>query len=294
MTAKSLKWHEGRMVSFDCEATGINPAEDRIVTAATIHHAPDQRPRAIEWIINPGIDIPAEAAEVHGWTNDRLAHRLNGAEAVRILNGHETRIARDTAIFEIAAQVATSMGREEPLIVFNAAYDLTLLDAEAVRNDVPTVASRPWGVSGVVDPFVLDKQHDPYRKSCYRAAGCDVDAGTHECGGCRGGKVRCGGCGATNRKLTSLCQHYRVVHTGAHDATADALATLRLTGRIVSAWPDIARSRLATLHQKQIGWRKEQQDGLRAFFDKVGKEHDGMCPEWPIHKACTPALAGVA
>lgn len=285
MTTTKPKWHEGPMVAFDIESTGTSPATDRIVTASVVYTYPDQRPRTLSWLINPGIPIPDEAAEVHGWTTERLTTTLNGAPAHRILNGHARPIGAAEAIYEITSQVAAVAGRDEPLVVFNAAYDLTMLEAEATRHEVSTVSERPYGLPSVLDPFVLDKQHDPYRKSCYKAAGCDPETSTHACSGCRGGKVRCGGCGATDRKLTSLCQHYRVVHTGAHDATGDALATVRLAGRIAAAWPDIARLRLATLHQKQIGWREEQQAGLRKFFDRVGKEHDGCCGAWPVHTA---------
>lgn len=265
------KWHEGSLAAFDTETTGIDVHQDRIVTAAVVHHTPGSRPRALQWVINPGIDIPTEASDVHGWTNTRLNDYLGDREAARIIDGRTTFLSREGALNEMASQLATIMHTETPLIAANAAYDLTILEAELTRHSIDTLTSRPTGISGVIDPMVLEKQYDPYRKVK---------------GGCKGGKFKCGGCGAEDKKLTSLCAHYGVVLAAAHDAAADALAALRLVPRLAAAWPDIARLKLNTLHQKQIGWRADQMDGLRAYFDRAGTEHDGCCGEWPVHRAC--------
>jgi DNA polymerase-3 subunit epsilon len=263
----TAKWHESRMVAFDVESTGTNVHADRIVTAAIVHHTPGQRPRTLTWLIDPQIEIPAEAAAVHGWTTDRIRSELAGHEAMRTVNGRHTPISRDQALFEIGGHVALPMSTSTPLVAMNAAFDLTILEVESRRHQVPSLTERlaPKGPAGVVDPMVLDKAKDPYRKVK---------------GGCR-----CG-CGATDKTLTGLCAHYGVLHGGAHDAAADALAALRLTLRFVALWPEIARWKLSTLHEKQVGWRAEQCDSLRSYFDKVGTVHDGICPVWPVHGAC--------
>jgi hypothetical protein len=132
-----------------------------------------------------------------------------------------------------------AMHREIPLVVANAPFDLTLLEAELGRHGIDTLASRPSGVRGVVDPMVIDRAFDTYRKACYRAPGCDPETGHHECGGCRGsrGFHDCGkGCGVTDRRLESLCIHYGVPLVGAHDAAADALAAARLAVRLGGLW----------------------------------------------------------
>lgn len=284
------KWHQGHIIGFDTETTGVNPHDDRIVTAAVVHHKPGDRPRIIQWIIDPEVDIPDEAAAVHGWTRQRLDETLAGRQAARIRDGRIAHLTRDAALFEIAGQLGLAMHTKTPVVAANAAFDLTLIEAELTRHGIDTLASRPAGVTGVVDPMIIDKQHDPYRKSCYKAAGCDPETKHHECGGCRGGKHRCGGCGSTDRTLTSLCAHYgvRLAADGAHDASTDALAALRLAVKLAGLWPEIARWKLGTLHQHQVTWRRQQCDSLRAFFDKTGIEHDGICPEWPVHTACTP------
>lgn len=290
MTAPA-KWHEGRMIALDTETTGVNPHEDRIVTAAVVHTQPGQRPHPIQWLIHPETDIPAEAAAVHGWTLDRLEAKLDGRQALRILNGAETSIPKDAALLEIAMQAATAFRYEVPLVVCNAAYDLTLLEVELDRAGVDTLASRPTGITGVVDPQVIEKQYDPYRKLCYRAPGCRPQEQHHECSGCRGGKYRCGGCGVHSKQLDSLCAHYGIVHTGAHDAMGDALAAIRLARRLAGLWPEIARWKLPTLHGHQVTWRRDQANSLRAYFDKNGIDHDGVDPGWPLQTTAVKAVA---
>lgn len=289
-----MKWHEGPVVAVDTETTGINPHDDRIVTAAIVHHTPGQRPRTLQWLIDPGVDIPTEASDVHGWTRDRLDQALHGHEAIYVVDGNAQGVSREGALYAIAAQLGTAIGADAAIVAANAAFDFTLIENELARHGIDTLSSRPRGVVGVVDPMVLDKQFDPYRKGCYRASGCNPADGVHTCGGCRGGKHKCGGCGVTNRKLESLCLHYGVPLTAAHDAGADALAALRLARRLMEVWPDAARLKLGTLHAHQVSWRAEQMDGLRAWFDKTKTEHDGCCGEWPVHTNCAPALVGGA
>lgn len=281
------KWHEGRLVALDTETTGTNPLEARVVTAAVVHFAPGQRPTSIQWLIDPGMEIPAEAAAVHGWTTERVHRELDGAEAVRFHQGRRQPLTRDGALFEIAAQAATAIGAEVPLVVMNAAYDLTLLETELARNGIDTLSSRPAGIRGVVDPMVIEKAYDTYRKLCYKAPGCRPAEQHHECSGCRGGKWKCGGCGAHDKTLTGLCLHYGIRHAGAHDASADAIASVRILRRLADSWPEIARWKLGTLHEHQVTWRREQADSLRAYFDRAGTEHDGCDPGWPVHTSLT-------
>lgn len=296
MTTK--KWHQEPFGAFDTETTGTDPETARIVTAAIVHRIPGERPKPIRWIIDPAVDIPTEAADVHGYTNDRIAQLLteHGGRpgwALRSLNGTTTAIPAEAALFEIHSQIAGLTMRDQALVVHNAAYDLTLLEHEARRHDIEPLTARPHGIAGVVDPMVIEKAFDPYRKSCYKKSAdgtpCDQENRVHVCGGCKGGKYACGGCGSTDRTLTSLCAHYGVVLSDAHDAAADAIACVRLLFKLLDAWPQLATFRLPTLHEHQVTWRREQQKGLREFFDRVGKPHDGMCPAWPVH---TAACAG--
>ena len=280
-------WFEGPMVGLDTETTGTDPHNDRIVTAAAVRIEPGQRPVTTEWLIHPGVEIPTEASDVHGWTIDRLEEKLDGHQALRIIADGEAFLTREAALYEIAATAGHTSVLEIPLVVHNASFDLTLLDAELTRHGIDTLASRPNAFRNVIDPMVLEKQFDRYRKHCYKAAGCNPEERHHECGGCRGSRVYdCGGCGMTDRTLTSLCAHYGIVLGSAHDAASDTLAALRLAWKLGTLSPEFGRVSLIALHHKQIQWRRDQQLGLKEFFRKVGKPTDDFCPEWPIHVSC--------
>lgn len=263
--------------------------EDRPVTAALVHTAPGQRPRTVTWLMDPGIEIPAEAAAVHGWTTERLLARVGGpGRAVKITTAPDgPRVAGMTAtaaLAEIADQVAALMHIGTPIVVANAAYDMSLLETNLDRAGLPTLSSRDGGVRGVVDPMCIDRQWDPYRKSCYKAPGCKPDEQHHECGGCRGGKHKCGGCGVTNKRLESLAAHYGVVLAGAHEATADALAAVRVAKRLGDLWADTGRLTLPTLFKRQVEWRAAQQRDFASYAARFPGRYDGEFDTgWPLH-----------
>jgi DNA polymerase III subunit epsilon len=145
-----MSWHLGRLAAFDIETTGVDPAHDRIVTAAVSvvgggrpsdHHA---------WLVDPGIEIPAAASAVHGITTE--CARAEGQSPAK-------------AVEEIAAILAEQLRDGVPVIAFNARFDLTILDREAHRHGLQPLLSRVGGATGmlVVDPHVLDKQFDRFR-----------------------------------------------------------------------------------------------------------------------------------
>lgn len=294
-----MSWTEGALRGLDFEATGVDATSVRIITAGIVDVTTDRRPYAIQWVIDPGQEIPTEATAVHGWTRDRIVETVGGeGQALRVADGKRLACTTDAALFEIASLVAQAMGADVPVIIANAAYDVTLLEAELTRTGIDTLASRPSGIRGVLDPMVLEKQWDPYRKLCYKAPGCRPADKHHECSGCRGGKHQCGGCGAHDKTLTSLYRHYtgRELAGTAHSAADDALAAVRVTQRLAGLWPQIARWKPGTLHEHQVTWRREQCKSLREYFDKNGVEHDGIPGDWPVLPAAydVERLAGVS
>lgn len=246
-------------LGFDLETTGVNAFEDRIIQAAIVRHRPGQDPETFTWLVDPGVGIPEEASAVHGYTRERLT-----SEATHTV---------EQMLFEVAGHLATAMGHKIPVVVANAAYDLTMLEAENQRHGIDTIASRvaPFPIGPVLDPMVLDKEADPYRK-----------------GICAEARTPCP-CGATNKTLSSLCLHYGVDLGQAHDAGADALAAAMLVPAIVGRFPDKFRGlSVGGLHMAQVGWAKAQKDSLRAYFDRNGTEHDGCDPAWPVRTAPVP------
>lgn len=287
-----MSWADGVLRGFDTETSGVDTSSARIVTAAIVDVSPDRKPYAVEWILDPACDIPDEAVAVHGWTREKVIARVGGeGMALRLSSdGKHRQITADAALFEMASLIAQAMGNGTPVVAANAAFDLTLLEAELGRSGIDTLASRPSGIVGVVDPMVIDKAYDAYRKTCYKVPGCVPADKVHACSGCRGGKHKCGGCGTTDKTLSSLYRHYlgRPL-VGAHGAADDALAAVRVAAKLGSLWPQIARWKLGTLHEHEVTWRREQMNSLRDYFERNGIEHDGCDPSWPVLRTAVGA-----
>jgi DNA polymerase-3 subunit epsilon len=146
-----MSWHQGRLVAFDVESTGVDPEHDRIVTAAISVVGGGEASEHSSWLVDPGVEIPAGATAVHGISTERA--RNEGRPA-------------GEAIEEITAALATQLRSGLPVIAFNARFDLTMLDREARRHGCVSLLERVGGPEGmlVIDPHVLDKQFDRFRR----------------------------------------------------------------------------------------------------------------------------------
>jgi DNA polymerase-3 subunit epsilon len=142
-------WHQQPILAFDLETTGVNPDAARIVTATLVEVGPEGVARVCEWLVNPGIEIPDGAAEIHGVTTEKA--RTEGQLA-------------ESAIFEITGQIGLWLHRGRPVIGMNLAYDFTVLDRECRRQRIDTLSRRMGEVGPLVDVFVLDKHCHKYRK----------------------------------------------------------------------------------------------------------------------------------
>ena len=68
-----------QLAVFDLETTGLDLDTSRIVTAAVAVIDSNGEPTEVhEWLVNPGIEIPEAAANVHGITTDMA--RANGVQ----------------------------------------------------------------------------------------------------------------------------------------------------------------------------------------------------------------------
>lgn len=231
-------WHAGSLAGFDLETTGPDPETARIVTAAIVVRGGEREPETLSWLVNPGIEIPAEATAVHGITTERA--QAEGAEPA-------------PAIAKISARLASLMIEGVPVVIYNAPYDLTVLDRDARRNGVEPfgdeVLADRRGV--VVDPLVLDKHLDTYRKG--------------------------------SRTLIAACQHYRVTLDGAHDAGYDALAAMRVAWKIAVTYPSVAAMSLVELHDLQVKAKAAQSASFQEYLRRQGKPEviDGSWPFKP-------------
>lgn len=240
MTTVDKPWHSGPLVSWDLETTGVDVETERIVTASRWAINPAARSTEVrDWLVDPGVEIPAEAAAIHKVTTEKA--RADGRPAKQ-------------AVAEIATDLLRLVGDGAALVVYNARYDVTLLHRELVRYGHADLAARwaTFAVTGpVVDPFVLDKHVDKYRKG--------------------------------SRKLIHVAEHYGVElsEEDAHGSSADALASARIAWHIANRNPNLAAMTLPELHELQVKAAATQARGLAAYFDKKGQTHD-VREEWPL------------
>ncbi|CAO0833661.1 3'-5' exonuclease OS=Streptomyces microflavus OX=1919 GN=Smic_11530 PE=4 SV=1 [Streptomyces microflavus] len=111
----------------------------------------------------------------------------------------------------------------------------------------------------VVDPRVLDKHLDRYRKG--------------------------------RRTLTDLCELYEVPLDGAHDAAADATASLELVRAICRRFSSrLERLSPAELHTLQATWHAAQARGLEAWFARSGTP-EVVDQAWPLRPELPAAAA---
>lgn len=135
------------MIALDLETTDVDPHRDRIVTASIVIITPGLPGETTEvttlnWLANPGVDIPVEATRLHGVTTEQAQH--------------DGRPAADV-VAEVAADLAQLWTPTTPLCAFNASYDLTMLDAELRRYHGRGL---PLGGS-VIDPLCIDRHLRP-------------------------------------------------------------------------------------------------------------------------------------
>lgn len=138
-------WSMFPRAAFDLETTGKDPREARIVTASIV--LVDESGNVAEtqeWLANPGMEIPEEAAAIHGIST---AHaREHGQPADRVAA-------------EVGAVLETLFKNNIPVIAFNASYDFTVLANEARRHGLGQIVAAP-----VIDPFICNKHVDRFRK----------------------------------------------------------------------------------------------------------------------------------
>ena len=99
-----------------------------------------------EWLADPGVEIPAGAAAVHGITTEYA--REHGRPAREV-------------VWELAGAIGALNLDGVPIIAFNAAYDFSVLHHEMLRHNIAN-GELPAGV--VLDPYVLHKHVIPRKR----------------------------------------------------------------------------------------------------------------------------------
>ncbi|MDT0178769.1 exonuclease domain-containing protein [Microbacterium sp. ARD31] len=223
---------DGTLGVFDLETTGVDVCEDRIVTAHVgVLDAQGRVVSAQSWLADPGIEIPAGATAVHGITT---AHaRAAGRAAAEV-------------VAEVTAALRALFVRGIPVVAYNAPFDFSMLKYEGMRLGVEPIANP----SPVVDPLVVDKTYDRYRRG--------------------------------KRTLEVVAAHYAVPLEGAHDAAADAVAAGRVAQAIAARFGLELGS--TELHTQQVSWARAQAESLTQYFISIGRldPEDALDGSWPI------------
>ena len=248
-----------RLHAFDVETTGVNVETDRIVTASLVTlDATGTVESAETWLLNPGIDIPDEAANIHGITTARAqAEGTIASTGIALIVGALAR-----ALF---TDDGDPLG--EPLVVYNAPFDLTMLDREYRRHwqigleqtvdvtDTAGVIPAPlWAADRVpiLDPLVIDRHVDRYRPG--------------------------------RRTLETVCKLHGITLTDAHTSAADAAAAGMLAQAMLNtAALAGAHEHLPAFHTAQVGWARAQADSLADYYRGRGDagRADTVDGSWP-------------
>ncbi|WP_427868959.1 exonuclease domain-containing protein [Leucobacter luti] len=217
---------------FDTETTGIDTSEARIVSATVALLGPGgEVQERYDWLLDPGVEIPEAAARVHGITTE--VARSSGIDAA-------------VGVRQIVEQLLEMIERGFPVVAYNAPFDLTLVAAEAARHGVPW----PADPSPIIDPLILDKQFDRYRKG--------------------------------KRTLEAVAAHHGVEIGNAHDAGDDAIAAGRVLQRIAAKYADVIPGELDQLHTAQIAWAAAQAESFQEYMRRVRDPSFIADGRWPV------------
>ena len=235
------RWHEGELVGFDLETTGVDRFSDVPVSFALLRVDGGAVVHREAGLIDPGRPIPEGATAIHGITTAQA--RGEGQPL-------------DESVTMLADALVAASEREVPVVGMNVEYDLTILDVQCRRLDGRGLAERGF-TAPVLDALVLDRHFDRFRKG--------------------------------RRRLGDLCAHYQVTIVNAHDASADAEATVGVLAAMCRQFPELCAQPPADLHRSQIQWHRQWATSYDTWRQKRGLEPlDPRDFDWPL--AAEPVL----
>jgi len=136
--------------------------------------------------------------------------------------------------------------------VFNAPYDLTLMDAEAARYGLPGLRRRrAFEDALVVDPLVIDRFVDPGRDG--------------------------------PRTLQATAEAYGVAADAPHTATGDALTACLVARAIGRRYPLVGTADPTTLHAAQQEWYRCRAVHVQASRRAHGDAQAVVDKGWPVY-----------
>lgn len=123
------------LISIDCETTGLNHRQDRIVQLGLVKLYPDGKLTEFETLINPGIPISEEVSAIHHITDARVAEEPSFADMANVLYAGL---------------------KECDIIGYNVfSFDIKFLQSEFLRAHIRFIVPR------VIDSFKIFTKHHP-------------------------------------------------------------------------------------------------------------------------------------
>lgn len=234
-------YFDGPLLGFDIESTGVDQFEDRVVTFSMVFSASaEAEPIIVEYKMDPGVEIAEGATAVHG-----------------ISTAHAQEFFMDAAkaMPYIARRMETIVDHGIPFVIYNAPFDTTMIYNEFERYNVPLRYTREEMFARVIDPLVIDKACDKWRKG--------------------------------SRKLTDTAKLYGYDLTNAHNSTADVEATLHITRQLGKFFkPEMT---IEMLQEFQKDAKMEQSTSFQKYL-RTKKDEEGnlidpsavISTEWPF------------
>jgi DNA polymerase III epsilon subunit family exonuclease len=102
-------------VAFDVETTGLSARSGRVVEIAAVKFRNGQILATRNWLVNPGVPIPANARRIHGITDAMVAGK--------------------PAFGEVFPEFAEFVG-DSVLLAHNATFDVRFMAAELARHEL--------------------------------------------------------------------------------------------------------------------------------------------------------------
>lgn len=217
----TYRYFDLHIQGFDAETTGVDVENDRIVTFNITYDLVGDNPKRIsnDFLINPGVPIPKEASDVHGISDEVLskANPLEPKEALKIIHEH---------LYEWESKGL-------PSVAYNGVYDASILTHEWKRHGIQQKCT----FTNMVDPLVLDKWLDPYRRG--------------------------------KRRLSDVCTYYGIELENAHSADADVHASIELSRVLGDIYYDsLSFGSQESLFRHLVKEKKNQSESLERFLRK--------------------------